>query len=314
MVEVLTKQMKKDALIDYTIVTIGCLMMAIGIGVFLVDAKVVPGGASGLSMAVYYLTNGTIGVGLATWIINIPLFFWGIKELGKEFGIRTFYGFTVSSVFTDFFRGDLPGFGMVRLQDSESIRYLFENDFFFFVLIGAVLVGVGLGLIFKFRATTGGSDILAAIMNKKFGIKTGNAIILIDFAVIFIAGTVLGMKGLTDDKPLIVLLLYAFFLVFFSSKIIDMVIDGFDYVRAALIFSDKKDEIAEQILQKMNRGATAIKSRGLYRNIDAEIIYTVITMKEIGKLTNLVKSIDPNSFMVITMVHEVVGHGFRRRV
>lgn len=314
MVEVITRQMKKDIVLDYIFVTLGCIMMALGIGVFLVDAKVVPGGASGLSMAVHYLTNGAIGVGLATWLMNIPLFFWGIKELGKEFGIRTFYGFTVSSVLTDFFRGDLPGFGFIRLQDSESIQYLYKHDFFFFVLIGSILLGVGLGVIFKFRATTGGSDILAAIMNKRWGMKTGNAIIIIDFAVIFIAGMVIGLKDLSGDKPLIVLIFYALFLVFFSSKIIDIVIDGFDYVRAALIFSEKKDQIAEEILQKMNRGATAIKSRGLYKNSDSEIIYTVITLKELGKLTDLVKSIDPKSFMVITMVHEVVGHGFRRRL
>lgn len=314
MVELIRRQLKRDIFLDYAIITLGCILMGFGIGVFLVDAKVVPGGASGLSMAVYYLTNGKIGVGLVNWLINIPLFVYGIKVLGSEFGIRTFYGFTVSSFFTDLPRGDIPGLGFIRLQDSETVRYLQTNDFFFYILIGTLLVGIGLGLIFKFRATTGGSDILAAIMNKKWGIKTGNSIIILDFFVIFVAGLVIGLKDITGDKPLFVLIVYALLVVFVSSKIVDFVIDGFEYVRSALIFSDKNEEISQAILKDLNRGATAIKARGLYRNIDMEIIYTVVKIKEIGKLTEIVKSIDPNSFMVITTVHEVVGRGFRRRI
>lgn len=314
MVELIRKQLKKDIFLDYTFITIGCILMGFGIGVFLVDAKVVPGGASGLSMAVYYLTDGAVGVGIVNWLINIPLFIYGINVLGKEFGIRTFYGFTVSSVFTDLPRGDFPGLSMIRFQDDPSIQYLYQNDFFFYILIGTLLLGIGLGVIFKFRATTGGSDIIAAIMNKKWGIKTGNSIIIIDFFVIFVAGLVIGIKDISGDIPLLVLILYALLLVFVSSKIIDFAIDGFEYVRAALIFSDKNDEIAEAILVDMNRGATAIKSRGLFRKIDTEIIYTVVKIKEIGKLTDIVKSIDPNAFMVLTSVHEVVGRGFRRRI
>ncbi len=310
----IVKKFNRTVLIDYLVIIFGSALMGIGIGVFLIDAKVVPGGATGLSMAVYYLTNEKIGVGIITWIINIPLFFYGIKVLGKEFGIRTFWGFTISSFFTDFFRGDFPGFSFVRLQDSPSIQYLYHNDFFFFILIGTLLLGIGLGMIFKARATTGGSDILAAIMNKKWGIKTGNSIIILDFVIIFVAGLIIGLKGIAGDKPLIVLILYALLLVFVSSKIIDYVLDGFDYVRAALIFSDKNKEIADTILLKMNRGATAIKSRALYRSIDTEIIYTVVKIKEITKLQDIVKEIDPESFMVLTSVHEVVGHGFRRRI
>ena len=310
----IVKKFNRTVLIDYLVIIIGSALMGIGIGVFLIHAKVVPGGATGLSMAIYFLTNEKIGVGIITWIINIPLFFYGIKVLGKEFGIRTFWGFTISSFFTDFFRGDFPGFSFIRLQDSTSVQYLYHNDFFFFILIGTLLLGIGLGMIFKARATTGGSDILAAIMNKKWGFKTGNSIILLDFVIIFIAGLIIAIKGIAGDKPLIVLILYALLLVFVSSKIIDYVLDGFDYVRAALIFSDKNKEIADTILLKMNRGATALKARALYRNIDTEIIYTVVKIKEITKLQDIVKAIDPNCFMVLTSVHEVVGHGFRRRI
>ena len=130
--------------------------MALGIGVFLVDAKVVPGGVSGLSMAVYYFTGGAIPVGVMIWVFNIPLYIWGLKELGKSFGIRTFFGFTVNSLFIDILRGDFPGLGFIRLQDSATIQDLMKHDFFFLILIGAVLLGTGLGIIFKSGGTTAG--------------------------------------------------------------------------------------------------------------------------------------------------------------
>jgi len=299
---------------DYIFIAIGSAIMAIGIGIFLVDAKVVPGGASGLSMAIYYLSGGKIPIGITVWIINIPLFLWGYKVLGKRFGIKTFYGFTLSSFFIDFFRGDIPGFAYVRLQDSQTIRDLFQHDFLFLILIGSVMLGLGLGIIFKFRGTTAGSDIVAAIMQKKFGIKPGQAIMIIDFFVISLAGIIIEMKDLSPDKPALSLTLYAFFLLFISSKIIDIVIDGFDYARAALIISDKYEEIEEAIINELSRGATAIKTRGIYRNIDREMIYTVVTLRELGSLTELVKSIDPKAFVIINNVHEVLGEGFRRRM
>ena len=105
---------KRHWIIDYFAIVVGSAIMAIGIGVFLIDAKVVPGGVSGLAMAIHYLSGNTISVGLLIWVLNVPLFLWGLKELGRQFGLRTFVGFTVSSFFIDFFRGDIPGLGRNR--------------------------------------------------------------------------------------------------------------------------------------------------------------------------------------------------------
>ena len=299
---------------DYAFIALGAAIMALGIGVFLVDAKVVPGGASGLAMAIYYMSEGQIPVGIAIWAINVPLFAWGYKEMGKTFGMRTFFGFTLLSFFIDFFRGDIPFFGFLRLQDLAAVKDLAENDFFFLILIGAVLLGVGLGIIFKFRGSTAGSDIIASVMHKRYGMKPGTAIMIIDFFVITFAGIIIHTQGLSPDKPALSLTLYAFLLLFVSSKLIDVFIDGFDYARAALIISDKFDEIGEAIMHDMSRGATAIKTRGLYRNIEREMIYTIITRKELGTLTELIKRIDPSAFIIINNVHEVLGEGFRRRI
>ncbi len=311
----MTKRLlRKHPIVDYIAITFGSIIMAIGIGVFLVDAKVVPGGVSGLSMAIHYLTNNTVPIGLMIWILNVPLYIWGVKELGKRFGVRTFYGFTINSFFIDFFRGSVPGFRFIRLQDTPTVQDLLHNDFFFLILIGAVLIGIGLGLIFKFKGTTAGSDIVAAILQKKYGIKPGQAIMIIDFLVIASAGLVIGLKDLSPDRPALSLTLYALFLLFVSARIIDMIIDGFDYARAAYIISDKYKEISLAIKNDLSRGSTALQSRGVYRNIEREVIFTVVPLKELSTLIELVKDIDPNAFVIINNVHEVLGEGFRRRI
>ena len=307
-------RINKKAVRDYIFIIIGAAIMAIGIGVFLVDAKVVPGGVSGLSMAVYYLTGGAFPIGVTIWLLNIPLFIWGVKELGTQFGARTFVGFTLNSFFIDFFRGELPGLDFIQLQNTETILNLRQDDFLFLILLGAALLGIGLGIVFKFRGSTAGSDIVAAIMQKRFGIKPGMAIMIIDFFVIVLAGFIIELKDLAGDRSAMTLTLYALFLLFVSGRLVDAIIDGFDYARAAYIISDKNDEIAEVIIKDFSRGATAVKARGLYRNIDREIIFTVVALRELGKLTHAIKQIDPHAFVTVNNVHEVLGEGFRRRI
>lgn len=306
--------LKKYPIIDYFAITVGSAIMALGIGVFLVDAKVVPGGVSGLAMAMHYLTGNKISVGLLMWTLNIPLFLWGMKELGKEFGVRTFVGFSLNSFFIDLFRGDIPGFRYLQLQNSATVQDLYKNDFLFMVLIGSVLLGVGLGIIFKFKGTTAGSDIVASIMHKRFGIKPGQSIMIIDFFVIALAGLIIEMKGLSPDKPALSLTFYAIFLLFISSRLIDIIIDGFDYARAAYVISDKYDEISEAILTKMERGVTAIDTRGVYKNIEREMLLTVVPLREVSRLVDIVKEVDPHAFVIVYNVHEVLGEGFRRRI
>ncbi len=311
MVEIINK---KSPAVDYIAIVIGSIIMALGIGVFLVDAKVVPGGVSGLAMSVHYLSNNTIPVGLSIWILNVPLYLWGVKELGSRFGWRTFVGFSTNSLFIDLFRGEIPGLKFIKLQETQAIIDIHQNDFLFLVLIGAVLLGLGLGIIFKFKGSTAGSDIVAAIMQKRYGFKPGQAIMFTDFFVIALAGFIIQFKDLAVDRPAFSLTLYALFLLFISSKLIDVIIDGFDYARMAYIISDKYRQISEVIMNDLSRGVTAINSQGLYKNVEREVIVTVVTLKELAVLQEKVKSIDPDAFVIVTNVHEVLGQGFRRRV
>lgn len=298
---------------DYLGISVGSCLMGLGIGVFLVDAKVVPGGVSGLSMAVHFISGGSWPVGVLMWLFNLPLFLWGIAELGKRFGVRTFVGFTLTSFFVDFFRGELFFCNIDPLNRSRTIQDLLQNDFFFLVLCGAVLIGLGLGVIFKFRASTGGSDIIAAIFRKRWGLKPGQVIMFVDFFVISFAAFVLLVWRIEVQRPVMALTLYAFFLLFVSSYLVDVIIDGFGYARAAIIISDRSAEIAERIMDELTRGATALKGRGLYRDMGREVLFTVVTRREIALLTDLVKDEDPDAFLIINDVHEVLGNGFRRR-
>ena len=299
---------------DFFFIVLGSALMGLGIGVFLVDAKVVPGGVSGLSMTVYYLSGGRLPVGIMMWVFNIPLFIWGILELGKQFGVRTFIGFTISSFFVDFFRGALPFIGGIPLHDSPSINSLVQNDFLLAVLSGGVLLGLGLGIIFKYRGTTAGSDVIAAVAQKRFGMKPGQTFMIVDFLVISLAGLVIHFKGLAFERPALTLTLYAFVLLFVSSRIVDVIIDGFDYARSATIISQKPDEVAEYILNNLSRGGTSLYGRGLYLKQDRQILYTVLARQETTKLIRKVKEIDPNAFVIVNNVHEVLGEGFRPRI
>jgi len=299
---------------DYAAIVIGALLMSIGVAAFLIDAKVVPGGVSGLAMTIHYVSDYRIPVGLLIWIFNIPLFIWGLKVLGRQFGVRTFVGFTLNSFFIDLLRGNVPGFHFIQLQKMTAIQDMYQHDFLLAILFGAFLIGIGMGIIFKFRGTTGGSDIVASIMQKKYGWKPGQAIMLIDFFVLSLAGIVIHFKGLDTVKPALTLTIYAFALLFVSSRLIDAIIEGVDYAKAAVIISPKYAEIAAAIMEKMSRGATALHGRGLYTSQEREVIFTVVTRKEIGLLTETIKEIDPHAFVIINNVHEVLGYGFRRRV
>ena len=299
---------------DYFFILLGAAIMGLGIGVFLVDAKVVPGGVSGLSMTVHYLSGGRAPVGVMMWAFNIPLFIWGVSELGKQFGARTFVGFSLSSFFVDFFRGELPFIGGVPLHNNPSVLNLLQQDFLLAVLFGGVFLGIGLGIIFKFRGTTAGSDVIAAVAQKRFGLKPGQTFMMVDFVVITLAGIVIQLKGLATDRPALTLTLYAFVLLFVSSRIVDVIIDGFDYARSATIISLKPDEIADYILSNLSRGGTAFYGKGLYLKQDRQILYTVLGRHEMSKLVRQVKEIDPNAFVIVNNVHEVLGAGFRPRI
>ncbi|MCX8010753.1 MAG: YitT family protein, partial [Ignavibacteria bacterium] len=134
------------------------------------------------------------------------------------------------------------------------------------------------------------------------------------FFIISLAGVVIYPKDISPERHALTLTLYAFFLLFVSSKLVDIVLDGFDYARVAYIISDKSEEIAEAIMNDLSRGATALNARGLYTNTNREVLMAVVPLKELSTLTDIIKQIDKDAFIIISNVHEVLGRGFRRRI
>lgn len=310
---------KLRVLFEYTIITLGSLISALGLGVFLVEANVVPGGITGISMAINFVWDG-ISVGTLILLLNIPLFIWGIKELGNTFGVRTFYGFVTNSLFIDLFRGEFCKFITAdwwtfhgwALQKTETAQYMYANDFFFFMLIGTILVGIGLGMIFKFKGTTAGTEIVCAILKKRFGIKPGISMLAVDCVVITIATVVLFFNP-QSDIPVLVLAMYAIGSLYGQSMILDHVVYGFDYAKNMMIMSNKNEEISQYIMQKLDRGVTAFYARGLYTNKDREVLMTIVSPNDARDLAPQIRKLDPNAFVILSNVHEVLGEGFRSR-
>jgi len=275
---------------EYTAIAFGTLIMSLGLVLFLAPARIVAGGVSGIAIIAQQLWNFPLGVTMI--LLNIPLFLLGIKILGKSFGIRTFYSFTLLSIFTDFLD---KGLKLLPATDNVLLGAIF----------GGTMLGLGLGIVFRFQGTTGGSDIVGQIINKYTNFSVGTGIVIVDFIIILSAGIIFGNINLA---------LYGLISLYLSGQIIDMIIDGLDYVRSFYIITDKEQEIKEMVLDKMERGGTVLKGEGFYTEDDKNVLFVVVTLKEVYALRQRVKEIDPDAFIIIADVHEVLGHGFRPRV
>jgi len=264
--------------------------MSLGLVLFLIPGKIAPGGVSGIGIVLHYLFN--LPVGMVMLIFNIPLFIFGIKVLGTQFGPRTLFSFIAVSVTTDIFDRVLH---LGAATDNLLLTSIF----------GGILLGIGLGIVFRFKGTTGGSDILGQIIHKYSNVSIGTGILIVDFFVISFAGLAFHDVNLA---------LYGFISLYFSSKVLDLILDGIDYARSFYIVSEKRDDIVAAITKDMGRGGTEISGKGFYTRKERNILYTVVARKEVATLRQLIQKIDPDAFVIIANVHEVIGEGFRPRV
>lgn len=272
---------------EYLFILVGCLITAFGLDMFLVPNKIAAGGVSGIATIVYYVAH--LPVGIVMLVINVPLFLAGIKKLGMGFGIRSLVGTIFLSLFVDLLAPILP----VPTKDPLLAS-----------IYGGIIVGIGIGIVFRNKGTTGGTDLAAAIVNNYMRMSVGVVLFVIDASVIVAAGIVFKSAELA---------LYALLTVFLTARVIDIVQEGFGYAKAAVIISEKPAEVAAAILSQLDRGATALHGKGLYTGKEKDVILAVVTRAEISNLKELVHSIDPHAFVILTDVHEVLGEGFKRR-
>jgi len=275
--------LKGREFLNYGLITLGSLITAVGLDMFLVPNRIAAGGVSGLATIIFYLFN--LSVGATMLAINIPLFLASLKVLGPKFGIKTLYGFFILSVFVDLL---------------EPVIKSPTTDPLLAAVFGGIFTGAGLGLVFRAGGTTGGTDIAAQLIRKFFKVSSGQGLMLIDGLVIILAGIFFSAE----------LALYALIAVFITSKVIDVVQEGLG-AKAALIISDHTDQIAREILTQMERGATLMKGIGAYTGKEKGLILTVVGRWEVAKLKSLVREVDPYAFVIVAEAHEVLGEGFK---
>lgn len=271
--------------LDLAGMLVGSFLVAAGLVAFLVPNRIAAGGVSGLATIIHYLLHFPVGAVILT--LNVPLFLLSLRELGVSFGLRTLYGTLTLGVWVDVL--------------TPYLKPL-TQDLLLAAIYGGVVVGIGMGLVFRFRGSTGGTDLAARLLNKYVHISLGQSLLLIDFMVITAAGIVFSAE----------LAMYALLSLFVSTRVIDLVQEGVGFAKAVYIISERVEEITQAIFRELDRGATSLQGRGLYTGRDREIILCVVSRAQITALKDLVYRIDPQAFVIVTDAREVLGEGFQR--
>jgi uncharacterized membrane-anchored protein YitT (DUF2179 family) len=280
-------KIQKEDLKAYAEITLGCIITAMSLNLFLVPYNIAPGGVSGLAIVIHYFLNFPVGATMLA--LNIPLFILGIKQLGGRFGIRTLFGTAALSVLVDF----------------TSWMKFDTNDLLLSSIFGGILMGIGLGLVFRAGATTGGTDLAARIIHSFAQYFTvGQLMFFADACVVLLAAFSFRSYELG---------LYAIVTIFISAKIVDAIVEGFDVTKGAFIISEHSEEISNKILDELSRGVTALKGTGMYTKQDKDVLLVVVERTEVIRLKELVKGIDDKAFVILTDIREVLGEGFKNK-
>jgi len=269
--------------LSYLGIAVGSLISAFGLNYFIVANGLAEGGFTGLSLVIHYLTNLSIGGILL--ILNIPLFIISFFLWGKNFVFKSLLGVIAISVAIDL----TSGFGFKT------------DDLLIAALYGGVLSGVGIGIVLRSGATTGGIDIIARIILEKTGISMGKVYFSFDLAIISLVAYFFGLEKA----------LYTLVALYVFSVIIDRLVEGGNEAREVTIISKKDQVIVNAIIKELERGATILKGSGAYTGKEKNVLYVVISKHELLHLKKIIKEIDPKAFIIVNSVYEVLGEGFR---
>ncbi len=276
-----------DLIWDVLIITLGSICYAASIVCFLEPNHISPGGVSGLATIIHYLFEA-LPTGLMIVVLNIPLFVLGIIFIGFKFIAKTGIATLISASLVD------------------AVTFFFPNPFTtdrtLAAIYGGLLLGAGIGLVMARNATTGGTDIAAKLINRKFpNITMGRSILLMDVFVVAAAAIVYGEPESA---------LYTVIALFVSSKIIDIVLYGTDHGKILYIVSEKHQEIADEIINTLDRGVTFLPAKGAYTNNDITMIMCAVRSAQVVKVRSLIRRIDPKAFVMVAEAGAILGEGF----
>lgn len=273
--------------------TVGILLTAWALDSFLIPNKIAAGGVSGLSTVIFYSVRAwshgriILPVGWTMLVFNAVLLVIAFRARGWRYLAKTVYG--------------AVGLSIAIEALMPFTRNMAPHDMLLAVLWGGALTGLGMGMVFKAGGNTGGSDIVAQLLTRRVSLGVGQLMLLIDVGVLIVAGLAFGPT----------FALYGAIAVFITGTTIDVVQDGISVEKAAYIISERSDEIATAILTELGRGATGLEGRGLYSGQKREIIFCVVSRRQVDDLKALVHTVDPKALMIISDVHEALGEGFK---
>lgn len=280
----------------YAMISFGAFLLALGFVLFINPYNIVPGGVYGIGIVVHHIWPA-IPIGTFGLILNIPLTIIGIKILGPRFGIKTVIGFVLASLIMDALTLLIGEDPYTMLNGTINL----SNDMLLACVFGAVLIGTGLGLIFKSKATSGGSDIIAMIIAKYTRLPLGQLMIYIDSVIVLT-----GLLVFRDWK----IPLYSWVVIYITGKAIDIVLEGVNYDKSLFIISKKHEEIRNIITHDLERGGTYFEGTGIYKNDPKKIIFTVLNRRETAIIKSHILKIDPEAFITVSDTHEIIGEGF----
>lgn len=281
------RKFDKTTIIDVFMIAVGCAIYGISLDMISVPNQLADGGISGISLILRHFWG--INMGLSTLVLNIPLILLGYRFMGKRLLAYTIWGTLCLSFFLWFWRSVL----IIK-------QFNLEHDLFLSAISAGFLSGIGLGLVFRYNGTSGGTDIIARICQIKFGISSGKMLLFCDAIVLFVSLSYLDMKHM----------MYTLLASFVLSRVMDTVQQGAYTARGLLIISDKYEQIGKMIDLKLDRGFTYLKALGGYKQDERRVIYVVVAPREIPAIKQLIKNEDPNAFISIIEVHEALGEGF----
>jgi uncharacterized membrane-anchored protein YitT (DUF2179 family) len=284
---------------------------AMGYSWFLLPYNMAPGGVGGISQILYHFLGIPNGVSMI--ILNIPLFIISFIFIGKSFGSKSLYGMFVSSIMTDLLSfpalhkmgiiSDLKPYTHI-VNGHKIYAMLAPEDILLSAIAGSVLLGLGLGLIFRFRGSTGGTDIPVALIKQKANLSIGTGYFIVETGIILLV-------AITFKAPK--LLIWGYVNLFITTKITDLASEGLTYIKGAYIISDAVEEIRLQIFTKLERGVTYLNGVSGFHQRDIKILFVVLNRRQVPLLTDIVKDVDPDAFMIIMDVYDVLGYGFKSR-
>ena len=279
--------MSKKLLREYGLITLGIILVAISVEYFFAPNNLAAGGVTGLAIVVNNYIP-VISVGSITLIVNIVLFAVAFMVIGGNFGGKTIYASLGLSV-------------IMWIIEEYFSPYAITQDLIIATIFGTIISAFGMAIVFNNNSSTGGTDILAKILNKFFHLNIGTSLLIVDILITFGAAVTFGLD----------IGFYSMLSVIILGIAVDNFIDGFNASKEVMIMSDKVEEISKFILEELYRGCTYLKGEGAYTGQELKVIYSVLSRSDFIKLKMLIKDIDPKAFITVRASHEVLGEGFK---